>query len=194
MVKGFKDDKNRFRPTGRGQPVSKVSKTIDVSRGTLITQPEFEFIPREGGVSWELASERFIEFRKDIPDEEGFTFDPETNKGFDFNDTDEALEFHDLFVEGGDENPVFVIGVQNQLGRNPTRASQSAYEKLRSEGKTTLIGGSFSELTQEPFTDISFAVSGINKEEALDLADESAQDSIAVVFNDGGFFIENVPQ
>lgn len=192
MAKGFKDNKGKFRPTGQPAGRSKKEKTIDTTSGTLITEGVFEFIPRETGVSFDTASERFIEFREMNEDLEGFSFDPVINQGFDFNNNIQAKEFHALFVEGGDENPVFVIGVQNQLGKNPTRATQSAYEEVKNDGKNPLIGGSIDPLTGEPLTDVAFPVSGINREEAFELADEYAQDSIATIFNSGQFRVENV--
>lgn len=193
MAKGFKDKNGDFRPTS-GQPVgkSKKEKTIDPTKGTLIKEPTFEFIPREGGVSWETAVDRFIQFRKDIPDKQGFTFDPVTNIGYNFKVKDEALDFHNQFAE--DENSsVFVIGVQNQLGRDPTRASQSAYEQVKNDDLDPLIGGFFSEEFQLPFTDISFAVSGINTDNAFDKAREYSQDFLTVVNKDGDFFVIDIP-
>lgn len=193
MAKGFKDSNGNFRPTGQPVGSSKKQKTIDAGRGMLITQGTFEFIPRERPVSWEVASERFIEFRKDLPDDAGFSFDPVTNTGYDFNDRAQALDFHTQFVEGGENQTVFVIGVQNQLGRNPTRASQSAYEQVRNDGFDPLIGGSWSIVAQQPFTDISIAVSGIDSEEAFDIANDLGQDFISIVNKDGDFFIADVP-
>lgn len=192
MVKGFMKD-NKFRPTG-GQPIGRSSKekTIDPDKGTLIKEGTFEFTPREKPVTWEVAMDRFIEFRKDIPDEEGFTFDPVTDTGYNFKVQDEALDFHNQFTE--DENSsVFVIGVQNQLGRDPTRASQSAYEQVKNDDLDPLIGGFFSEELQLPFTDISFAVSGVNTDDAFDKAREYGQDFVTVVNKDGEFFIIETP-
>jgi len=191
MAKGFKDSNGNFRPTGQPLRKSNREKSIDTSRGTLITEGIFEFVPRESGVPFETASERFMDFRNSTLEDE-FSFDPEIDKGFDFNNRNQAKEFHDLFVEGGQRNPVFVIGVQNQLGKNPTRATQSAYEDVKNDGRTPLIGGSIDTLTGEPQTDVSFPVSDISKEEALDLADQYAQTSIATVFNDGEFRVEDV--
>ena len=131
MAKGFKDSSGRFRPTGQPVGSSKKEKTIDTGKGLLITEGTFEFTPRERPVSWEVASERFIEFRKDLPDDAGFSFDPVTDTGYDFNDNAEALDFYNQFAEGG--KSVFVIGVTNQLGRNLTRTTQSGYEEVRRE-------------------------------------------------------------
>ncbi len=191
MAKGFTDSNGNFRPTGQPLRKSNREKSIDTSKGTLITEGTFEFTPRESGVTFETASERFIEFRNQTVEDE-FSFDPEINQGFDFNNKVQAREFHDTFVEGGDRNPVFVIGVQNQLGKSPTRSTQSAYEDVKNDGRTPLIGGSINVLTGEPQTDISFPISNVSREEALDLADEYAQDSIAVIFHDGRFRVEDV--
>jgi len=191
MAKGFKDDEGNFRPTGQPVGTSKKKKSIDISRGTLITEPTLEFIPRESGVSWETAVERFVEYRDDNSNLDGFSFEPDIDNGFDFNDADQVIDFHELFVEGGEENPVFVIAVTNQLGGTPTRELQSAFEQTKNEGKTALIGFFRDDLANE-FTDISFPISGIDREEALELAENNAQDSIAVLFNDGTFSIENV--
>lgn len=191
MVKGFTDSNGKFRPTGQPLLKSNKEKSIDTSRGTLITEGTFEFIPRETGVTFETANKRFIEFRNETVEDE-FSFDPELNQGFDFNNKEQAREFHETFVEGGDRNPVFVIGVQNQLGKNPTRATQSAYEDVKNDGRTPLIGGSINVITGQPQTDISFPISNVTREEALDLADEYAQDSIAIIFPDGKFRVEDV--
>ncbi len=190
MAKGFKDSSGRFRPTGQPVGSSKKEKTIDTGKGLLITEGTFEFTPRERPVNWEVASERFIEFRKDLPDDAGFSFDPVTNTGYDFNDNAEALDFYEQFTEGG--KSVFVIGVTNQLGRNLTRTTQSAYEEVRREGFDPLFGGSYSEVAKQPFTDISFAISGIDSEEALDLARERGQGFVSIINKNGEFFIANV--
>ena len=190
MARGFKDSDGNFRPTGSPVRSSKKEKTIDTGKGMLITKGTFEFIPREKPVSWEVASERFVEFRKNLPDDSGFSFDPVTNIGYDFEDKDEAIDFFKQFSE--DNKSVFVIGVQNQLGRNPTRATQSAYEEVKNDGFDPLIGGSFSELAQQPFTDVSFAVSGIDSEEAFDIARNRSQSMVAIVNKDGEFFIADV--
>jgi len=190
LAKGFTKD-GKFRPTGQPLAKSNREKSIDTSRGTLITEGTFEFIPREGGVTFETARERFMDFREST-DQDEFSFDPEIDQAFDFNDNNQAKEFHDLFVEGGQKNPVFVISVQNQLGSDPTRATQSAYEDVKNDGRTPLIGGSIDFLTDLPLTDVSFPISGIDIEEARDLADEYAQDTLAVITNDGKFRVENV--
>jgi len=191
MAKGFKDDKGKFRPTTKSPLPRKKQKTIDSSKGTLITEGTFSFTPRESGVTWETAVERFTDFRDDNPDLEAFSFDPEINSGFDFLDPDMVINFHDLHVKGGDENPVFVVGVTNQLGGTPTRELQSAYEQVKNEDKIALIGF-FTDGQDNEFTDISFPISGIDREEALKLASENAQDSVSVVFSDGTFSIETV--
>lgn len=195
MTKGFKDKNNNFHPTG-GQPVgkSKKEKTIDPTEGTLIKEPTFEFTPREKPVRFEVAEELFNEFRKDLPDRANFSFDPVTNTGYDFRNKDEALDFHNQFVEGRESNSIFIISVQNQLGRFLTRASQSAYEDVKNDGLDPIIGGSFSIKAQEPFTDISFAISGIDSEKAFDLARENGQDFVAIVNSDGEFFVPDVPE
>ncbi len=192
MARGFTDDDGQFRPfsvTGVGK--SKKEKTITSGKGQLITEGEFEFIPREEGVTWETAVERFIDFKDDNLDLEGFTFDPTINAGFDLeNDPDQAINFHELYVQGGDDNPVFVIGVTNQLGGIPTRELQSAYEQIKVE-RTNVFLGFFTDGENE-FTDISFPISDIPREEALEIARDQAQDTIAVVFNDGSFTLETV--
>ncbi len=192
MANGFTDDEGRFRPfskTGVGK--SKKEKTVTTGKGKLITKQGFEFTPRERGVTWETAVERFVEFRDDNSDLEGFTFDPEINEGFDFEDADRAIDFHDFYVEGGEKNPVFLIGVTNQLGGTPTRELQSAYEQIKSERRNVFLGYFKDDLDNE-FTDISFPLSDIPREEALQIAKEFAQDNIAVVFDDGTFSIETV--
>lgn len=192
MATGFTDDSGKFRPfskTGVGK--SKREKTVTAGKGKLITEETFEFTPREKGVSWEIAVERFIEFKDKNEGLEGFTFDPEINQGFDLeNNPDEAINFHDLYVEGGDENPVFVIGVTNQLGGTPTRQLQSAYEQIKNERRNAFIG--FFSDQQNEFTDISFPISDIDREEALEIAKMNAQNAIGVIFEDGTFSIEIV--
>ncbi len=192
MAKGFKDDSGKFRPISKtGVGKSKREKTVTTGKGKLITEGTFEFTPREGGVTWEKAVERFIDFKDNNADLEGFTFDPEINQGFDLeNDPDEAINFHDLYVEGGDENPVFVVGVTNQLGGTPTRELQSAYEQIKSERRNAFIG--FFTDDQNEFTDISFPISDVDREEALEIARDQAQSAIGVVFSDGTFSIESV--
>jgi hypothetical protein len=192
MAKGFKDDSGKFRPFSKtGVGASKKEKSVTAGKGKLITEGTFEFTPREGGVTWEKAVERFIEFKDNNEDLEGFTFDPEINQGFDLeNDPDQAINFHDLYVQGGDENPVFVVGVTNQLGGTPTRELQSAYEQIKSERRNAFIG--FFTDEQNEFTDISFPISDVDREEALEIARDQAQSAIGVVFSDGTFSIESV--
>ncbi len=52
--------------------------------------------------------------------------------------------------------------------------------------------GYFKDDLDNEFTDISFPLSDIPREEALQIAKEFAQDNIAVVFDDGTFSIETV--
>lgn len=191
MAKGFTDEKGRFRPIGNQSPVSRKEKTIDAGKGTLITEGTFEFTPRERGVTWDKAVDRFVKFRDSNNDLIGFSFDPVINEGFDFEDPDQVIDFHELNVEGGEENPVFVIGVTNQLGGTPTRELQSAYEDVKNKGRTPLIGFFIDDNNNE-FTDIAFPVSGVSREEALLIGGENAQDSISVLFSDGTFSIEDV--
>ena len=76
------------------------------------------------------------------------------------------------------------------MGGTPTRELQSAYEQIKSERRNAFIG--FFTDQENEFTDISFPLSDVDREEALEIARDQAQNTIGVVFSDGTFSIESV--
>lgn len=158
------------------QPITTQIKLSPIKSGQKIT------------ISYDEAVNRFENFL-DKTKLEAFTFDPQINKGFDFNNKNNAKEFHNNFVvPKGSNNPVYAISLTNQLNITNTRELQSNFELVKDRGFRPMFGFFLGD-KGDRFIDITEIVSGISKNEAVVLGKKYNQESISAIFKNGEFEI-----
>jgi len=188
MVLTRQQEKAMFAKTKR--PLALSSKDVEIlkpSTGiiTKLTRPE-----QRSTIGYNEANNRFEKFI-DKTNLKGFTFDPQANRGFDFDIEDEAIDFHQMFVvPKNSDNPVYTIGLTNNLRLTNTRQLESNFEFARGEGFRPLFG--FFEDEERKFVDITIALSGISEKEAISEGKKYAQKFITVIFKNGKFKLKRI--
>lgn len=138
--------------------------------------------PRSTPVSYPKAFENWDSFQKSTK-LTGYSFDPTANRGFDFENSTDVVEFHRLHSDGS--NPVYVIGVINHLGE-PSRENDSAYISVVNGGKSPLMGYWLDPDKGTKYNDVSYPVNdGISEEKVREILAANAQEAAAVVEKDG---------
>ena len=118
-------------------------------------------------------------------DLQGFTFDPELNRGFNFKKLQDKKDYHELFVfPKNSDSPVYTIALTNQLKLKDVRLLKSNYEFVKGKGFRPMFGF-FIDEDGSKFIDIAIPISGITKDEAIRLGKKYAQKSIVVIFKNG---------
>lgn len=185
MVIGFKDDKGKFRPTGKRRlPLSslELKNKNDNSSG-------IEHIDRlkkqKSTIEFDEAFQKLEDFLS-TTDLKAFTFDPETNKGFDFfKNKNDAKEFHKMFVvPKGSDNPVYTVGITNITKLRNKKELRRSFDFLKNK-KLRPEFGFFINTKGKEFTDITVVVSGVSKNEAIWLGKQKKQESILEIFKNG---------
>jgi len=176
-------EKAMFAKIRKPSPLS--SKDVEIKSPrtgiiTRLTRPE-----QRSTIDYDEANNRFEKFI-DKTKLKAFTFDPQSKRGFNFKDIDDAIEYHEMFVvPKNSDNPVYSIGLTNQLNLTNTRELQSNFEFAKGEGFRPMFG--FFQDRQNKFVDIAVAISGIPESEAIREGKKYAQDFISVIFKNGEF-------
>jgi len=138
---------------------------------------------RREPINYVTANRRLQEFF-DKTDLKAFTFDPELNRGFDFENLQDALQYHSLFEEPkGSGNPVYTIGFTNNLELKDSLELHSNFELASDEFKTMF--GFFTRFDGKKFIDVAVPFSGISRDEAIRLGKEHGQESISAILKNG---------
>lgn len=152
---------------------------------TRLTRPE-----QRSTIDYDEANNRFEKFL-DKTNLKGFTFDAESNRGFDFDDVVDAKEYHSMFVvPKNSDNPVYTIGLTNNLRLTNTRQLQSNFEFAKGQGFRPMFG--FFEDGKNKFVDITITLSGIPENEAIGEGKKYAQKFITVIFKNGRFKLKRI--
>ena len=133
---------------------------------------------------WDDANKTYSDF-VDSTDLKGFSFDPATGKGYDFYNQSDIGDFFQQHSKDGE--PVYVVGVTNQVGRYPSRQIQSEYERIAGEGSKPMIGFWHDDANGFDYTDVAFPMSGagVNDETAIALGQKYAQEYVVKINQDG---------
>ena len=183
MVLSRQQEKAIFAKQKR--PLALSSKDVEILKPTTgiitkLTRPE-----QRSTIGYDEASNRFEKFI-DKTSLKGFTFDPQSNKGFDFDNEDDALDYHEMFVvPKNSDNPVYTIGLTNNLRVTNSRQLESNFELARGQGFRPMFG--FFEDEENKFVDITIAVSGIPESEAITEGKKYAQKFITAILKNGKF-------
>jgi len=133
---------------------------------------------------WDDANKSYSDF-VDSAGLKGFSFDPSSGKGYDFYNQSDIGDFFQQHSKDG--QPVYVVGVTNQVGRYPSRQIQSEYERISGEGSRPMIGFWHDDATGFDYTDIAYPMSGaeFNDESAIALGQQYAQEYIVKISQGG---------
>lgn len=161
---------------------NKVNETDFEKQPTGITHHRFlKRSDHKLEINYEEASRRFENFLNKTNLKE-FTFDPQTNKGFDFRDRNDAKQFHNMFAVSNE--PVYVIGVTNQIGLTNSRELHSNFEHVKGNGYRPLFG-TFVGMNGMRYVDVPIVEAGISEDRAINKAKHYAQETIVVIFKNG---------
>jgi len=115
-------------------------------------------------VDYEEGNRLFQDFVSKT-DLEGFTFDPELNRGFDFEKLEDIKDFHRLFTfPKGSDSPVYSIALTNQLKLKDARLLKSNYEFVKEKGFRPMFGFFIDQEDGSKFIDVAIPISGITKD------------------------------
>ena len=172
--------------TVRGTPIfipegEDIKDVIDKqfkAKGPIKTQTKL----KKEGVRFPEASKNHQEFVKGREDQ-NYTFDPTTNKGFDAFNESSAKEFYNANSDG--KNDLYIISTTNHQGPL-SRESESAFIQVKNEGSKPLIGHWVSDDTGFDYTDVSFPKNeGMNDRGAKTLLNKFSQESALVISPNG---------
>ncbi len=160
---------------------SKVLSTKDLIKPT--PRKKINPVKEKEPINYVTANRRLQEFF-DKTNLKAFTFDPELNRGFDFENLQDALEYHSLFEEPkGSGNPVYTIGFTNNLELKDSLELHSNFELASDKFKTMF--GFFTRFDGKKFIDVAVPFSGISRDEAIRLGKEHGQESISAILKNG---------
>lgn len=163
---------------------SKQLSSKDLQINNIIMRNSNPIKSRGEPINYVTANRRLQEFFEKTS-LKAFTFDPESNRGFDFKNLEDAKDYHKLFEKPkGSGNPVYTIGFTNNLEIEDTLELHSNFELATGKGFKTMFGF-WTKFDGRRFIDVAVPFSGISRDEAIRLGKEHGQESITVILKNG---------
>jgi len=135
---------------------------------------------------WSTAVNKYERFANNTK-LKAYSYDPDDGIGYDLTNEFHAQQFYEKFnFPHFTKKPLYLVSLTNQVGRQLTRELHSNYLQAKNLGYSPLIGH-WTEDDGREYTDITIAINGTNKEDALRLAKNQKQEQIMVIYNNGDY-------
>lgn len=114
---------------------------------------------------------------------QGFSFDPNEDRGYDFGNVQDAKDFNK--ANGDGTNIVWAVAITNHLGE-PSRETEAAYDQIVNTGHKPLLGHWHDVKTNINYNDVSYPLDhGVSIEDVRKLLRENAQEATVGVTPEG---------